>query len=236
MLNRVGVLLVAGALTLAGCSGDDTGPDIEPSAAASPSGSSGSSSASASASPTVSQLPVPAGVELTEQGSQLSVGDSATVAYQPRQDLVGVLDIKVTRIEQTTFKKSFAGWQLDDAQKQSTPFFVRATVTNRGESDLGGRRVPLYIVDGTNTLVESTTFASSFRPCEPGSFPGKYPAGKKVKVCLVYLAPAAGTLTAVSFRPAQEYDPITWTGPLEKAKRVEEEPPAGEDPSATPSS
>jgi hypothetical protein len=39
-----------------------------------------------------------------------------------------------------------------------------------------------------------------------------------VKVCLVFLAPKKGDLTAVSFRPTQEFDPITWTGELQKPK------------------
>ena len=161
---------------------------------------------------------MPAGVELTTQGSVLEVGDSATVAYEVRQGVVGVLDIKVTRLEKTTIRKSFVGWDLKPEQKKSNPYFVRATVTNRGETDLGGRPVPLYIVDGTNTLVEATTFASAFTPCEPGSFPKKFRPGKKVKVCMVYLSPKKGDLTAVSFRPTQEYDPITWTGELQEPK------------------
>jgi hypothetical protein len=161
---------------------------------------------------------VPEGVELTEQGSQLAVGDTATVAYEPRQGVVGVLDIKVTRLEKTSFQKSFQGWDLNQGQQKANPYFVRATITNRGETDLGDRRAPLYIVDGKNVLVEPTTFASAFTPCEPGSFPKNYPTGKKVKVCLVFLSPDKGELTAVSFRPSQEYDPITWTGTLEKPK------------------
>jgi hypothetical protein len=39
-----------------------------------------------------------------------------------------------------------------------------------------------------------------------------------MKACLVFLSPKKGDLTAVSFRPTQEYDPITWTGTLEKPK------------------
>ena len=30
--------------------------------------------------------------------------------------------------------------------------------------------------------------------------------------CLVYLSPKHGDLTAVSFRPTQDFNPITWTG------------------------
>jgi hypothetical protein len=131
---------------------------------------------------------------------------------------VGVLDIRVSRLEKTSFRKSFVGWDLDQGQKNSNPYFVRATITNRGDTDLGKKPIPLRIVDGTNTLVEATTFASAFPPCEPGSFPKKFKPGQKLKVCLVFLAPKKGDLTAVSFRPTQEFDPITWTGELEKPK------------------
>jgi hypothetical protein len=209
--TSLGAVLLAGGL-LAGCSGDDKNPEASEPTSASTSATDG---ASASAGP---YLPVPAGVELTAQGSQLTVGDTATVAFEIKQGVVGVLDIKVTRLEKTSFKKSFVGWDLDQGQKAANPYFVRATVTNRGETDLGGRRTPLYIVDGENTLVESTSFASSFEACEPGTFPRKFKTGKKTKICMVYLAPRKGDLVAVSFRPTQEFAPITWTGELEKPK------------------
>ena len=201
------VLLSASAL-LAGCSDDDKGPDLE--------GNGSPTTSSSSAAVTESSLPVPDGVELTTEGSQLAVADTATVAYEVRQGIVGVLEITVSRLEKTTFKKSFVGWDLDPGQKKANPYFVRATITNVGETDLGGRRPPLYIVDGTNTLVESTSFASAFTPCEPGNFPKKFPNGKSVEVCLVFLSPNKGDLTAVSFRPTQDFDAITWHGPLTK--------------------
>ena len=50
--------------------------------------------------------------------------------------------------------------------------------------------------------------------------PAKFTHGKKATVCLVYFAPGHGTLTAVSFRPTQDYDAITWTGPVSKAKQA----------------
>ncbi len=221
VLGRVGpscaavVLVLCGGL-LAGCSDDGKGPDVGESTSPAASGS-GSESASEDGTPTPT-LPVPEGVELSPEGGQLEVGDTATVAYELRQGVVGVLDIKVTRLEKTSFKKSFVGWDLDQGQKNSNPYFVRVTLTNRGETDLGGKKVPLYIVDGTNTLVEPTPFASAFPPCEPGTFPKKFKPGRKLKACLVFLSPKQGDLTAVSFRPTQAYDPITWTGVLEKPK------------------
>lgn len=216
-------LLVAGS-ALAGCSGSDSDDKAE--TAPSSSGSSGSSSSSGGSSTSPSEsasatpyLPVPAGVELTTPGSGLEVGDAAVVAYNPRQGTVGALSIKVTRLERTTFAESFKGWQLNDQIRKSKPYFVRATVTNVGNTDLGGRVVPLYIVDGTNTLIEPTSFKSSFAPCQPGNFAKKFPTGRTQKVCLVYLAPAKGDLVSVSFRPTQEFDPITWTGELQAPQK-----------------
>lgn len=200
-------------LTLAGCSGGDTSKD--PSAGSGSSSASGSDTPSSSGSATVKPyLPVPDGVELTDQGSTLKVGDHAVVAYEPRQKQVGVLDIKVTGLEKTTFAKSFQGWQLDKATLSTTPYFVHASVKNVGRTDLGGRSVPLYIVDGHNTLIEASSFASTFKPCPSQPFPAKFKHGDRVKSCLVYLSPKHGDLTAVSFRPTQDFNPITWTGKL----------------------
>ena len=115
-----------------------------------------------------------------------------------------MLDIQVTRLEKTSFKESFDGLGPRRAgQEEAQPYFVRGTVKNRGTTDLAGRPVPLYIVDGNNVLIEATAFASTFKPCSPGKFPRSSAPGKKADVCLVYLSPNKGDLTAVSFGPTR---------------------------------
>jgi hypothetical protein len=206
MLNRASRRLapvVLAALVLAGCSGDSDGD--------AGGGGGDDPTTSASASP---YLPVADGVELTAQGSSLAVGEAATVAWEPRQDTVGVIDVTVDRLEQTSFKKSFTGFKITDETKKTSPFFVRVTVTNTGETDLGGRRIPLYAVDGENRLVDYSGFASTFEPCPSTDFPKPFAPGASAQFCLVYLVPDKGELTAVSFRPTQEVNPITWTGEL----------------------
>jgi hypothetical protein len=201
------------ALVLMGCSDDSESPGSGDSQS-----SGGSSSESGSTTPGESLL-VPDGVALTDQGSSLEVGDTATVAYEVRQGVVGVLDITVTRLEKTTFAKSFVGWDLPEATKTAKPYFVRATVLNRGETDLGEVRLqPLYVLDGTDTLVESTLFGSTFKPCHPDAFPAPFPPGATADVCLVYLAPNKGDLVAASFRPTEADVPITWTGEVKQPK------------------
>lgn len=202
--------VLAAALLLGGCSGGDASSQDASSADSTTSGSSSGSSA-ATQKP---YLPVPDGVELTAQGSKLDVGQHAVVAYEPRQGTVGVLDIKVTALEKTTFARSFQGWQLDKDTLKTNPYFVHASVKNVGKTDLGGRPVPLYIVDGRNTLIEASSFASTFKPCPSQPLPDKFAHGDRVKTCLVYLSPKHGDLTAVSFRPTQDFNPITWTGDL----------------------
>ena len=205
MLTRTAALLLAAALTVAGCSSSSSSDGAPPD-------SSGTPTPSASETP---YLPVPAGVELTPPGSQLSVGDHAVVAYEPRQDVVGALDIQVTKLEKTSID-DFSAWQLTDDQKKSNPYYVRATIENVGDTDLGGRPVPLYVVNDQNVLLEPTPFASSFDACPSTPFPDKFKPGDEAKVCLVYLAPNHGQLVSVSFRPEETFNPITWTGDVVK--------------------
>lgn len=202
MLNRTATGLVAtllGAALVAGCGGgsDDSSPEGEE---------------SSSPATVTESLAVPEGTELTPEGSTLAVGDPATLAWEPRQDAVGVIDVTVQKLERTTFAKSFSGFKIPEETKQTTPYFVRGTITNTGETDLGGRRIPLYVVDGANRLVDYSGFGSAFEPCSSTDFPEPFAPQQTLEFCQVYLVPDKGELTAVSFRPTQEVNPITWTG------------------------
>jgi len=192
---------LAGTLLVAGCS--DSG-DTEGSGGDSP------SNAGSSVEP---YLPVPDGVELTTQGTELGLGEDATVAYEPRQGEVGALDITVTRLDKASFKM-FSGWKLSKETKSTQPYFVHAKIRNVGSTNLGDRRPPLYAVDGDNKLIESSTFASTFQPCPSANFPKKFKTGDTVSSCLVFLVPDRGDLDAVSFRPTEDFNPITWVGDL----------------------
>ncbi len=207
---------LAGALVLTAC-----GNDAEEAAGPAPSPSP-SVSVSVSPSPS-STVAVPEGVELTEVGADLGFGDTATVIHEPDQKTGTVLELTVKSAARGTLK-DLSGFVLDPYTKSSTPYYVDVAVENVGEGQVGGSGVPLWGVDGTNTLLPAARFTTAFRRCPSEPLPKRFGPGRSFETCLVFLAPDKGTLEAVSFRPNQEFDPIEWTGsiatPRPKADRT----------------
>ena len=196
-------------LLVASCSGeaeDDATPQPSPRPS-----SSGSATPSPAPEPD-GYLPVPAGVTLSEPGERLSLKDPAVVAWQPRQDLVGVVELAVTRIERTTVQASLPGFDLDKQAKRSTPYFVRARVGNEGATDLGGRQVPLYFLDGAGVLVAPTGVARDFEACPGSTLPGVFAPGEETSTCLIFLVPKDASLQSIMFRPPEGVVPLQWTG------------------------
>lgn len=170
-------------------------------------------------------LPAPAGVTLTAQGTELSVGNPGVVAWQVKPGKTSVLQVTVRRLERAKLS-ALNEYDLSKRAMNSSLFFVRARVKNVGDTNLGGQPVPLYAVDGkTNALVEATTFVDRFEACPSATLPRAFGKGAQSSVCLVYLVPDHGTLDAVSFRPNQAFDPITWAGRVTDAPRAKPHQP-----------
>jgi hypothetical protein len=213
---RTAAVLAVLALALAACTGSgSSSPTADSSNGSSTPGgtvSTSTGSASGSPSPTVVE-----GVTLSAQGSRLKVGDSAKVSWKPNQKTTGVVKVRVTRLQKVPIG-TFSDWQLTGPVLRSTPYYVHAKVTNLGRSDLSRVPVPLYLLDGRNTLLQSSTFRAEFKPCSSRPLPDGFKRGKRADVCLVYFVPNHGKLVAVSFRPTQDFDAITWSGKVAGAK------------------
>lgn len=216
--------LLAGALAACGGGSADPGGDAvtsEPTSTVSP-----ASTDPGATDPTsddtedtvdpAAYLPVPDDVELTEPGTSLRLRDAASVAWTPRQDLVGVVGIEVVRIEQTTVEESLAAFRLDDAAAASTPYFVTSLVGNDGETDLGGRQLPLYVVDTEGRLVPPTGVDQGFEACPGGLLPAIFAPGDRTRSCSIFLVPQGAELASVMFRPPEGVVPITWTGKVKQ--------------------
>ncbi len=205
------------ALSLTACNGGSGEPATdEPT-----SGESAATSTSGDApteSPTA-DVTVPEGVSVTAQGSGLAFGDSATVVFEPDQKRDTVLQLTVDSARQANLD-DFEGFILDsDYKKKANYFYVKVSVENVGEGDVGGAPVPLWGVNADNTLLPAVNFTTKFKPCTSMPLPKKFKPGDTLDTCLVYLSPDAGRLESVSFRPDQAFDPIEWTGDVKPPKK-----------------
>jgi hypothetical protein len=198
-VTRTAALCLTTALVVASCGGSDEKSTEKPTVTTSPSPS--------------STVKVPDAVKLTDVGADLSFGDKATVIYEPDQKSGTVLDLTVKKAEQGTLK-DFSGFILDPRTRKSTPYYVDVTVKNVGEGTVGGKPVPLWGVDGENTLLPPAKFTARFGRCPSDPLPKKLKPEDSFSTCLVFLAPDEGTMKAVSFRPNQQFDPIEWTGDI----------------------
>lgn len=200
-------------VALAGCGGDpdDTdggptpGPDTSPAA---------TETTSSPAEP-AAYLPTPDGRELTEPGTDLELREPALAAWRPRQDVVGVVGVSVLRIERTTVKRSLVGFEIDPALKSATPYFVTVEVGNGGDTDLGGRQLPLYVVDSDERLIPPTGIDPAFERCPGSTLPAIFAPGDETRSCLIFLVPQGAELELVMFRPPEGVVPITWTGKVQ---------------------
>lgn len=197
--GRVAAVLVVAALVLAGCSGGSTTQAEEPSASPTESGTG------------EPYLDVAKDVELTDPGTELEVGETATIAWKPTQQKIGVLEVTVTRLEKTGFGV-FEHFKIDKQTRKRQPYFVTVRVTNVGKTNLSGVRIPLYVLGEDNKLVPASRFEGTFKTCPSEPLPKGFEPGASTTACLVYLVPDKGDLTAVVFRPSQGFLPITWTG------------------------
>ena len=141
---------------------------------------------------------------------------------------MGVLAVTVTGLRQGSLE-DFDDFILDEKAKQSTPYYVDAEVENIGKSDLGGVATAPPLLNGKDVLVRASTFQSTFAPCAAKPLPKKFKPEASTEVCLVFLVANHGTLRAVSFRPRQEYEPISWTGTVTKPTEAPETPETSED-------
>jgi hypothetical protein len=211
------VVAAAAALTVSGCT---SGPD-------SPSASS-RSSAPGSASPSASStVPVPAGVTLTDQGTRLRFRQPAAVVFEPRRNRGSVVRLTVQSVQRASLS-DFRGFILDDRYKRRAAYYyVRVTLRNVGDGNVGGAAVPLWGVNAANTLLPPVSFTTPFAPCPSRRLPARFVRGARLRTCLVFLSPDRGALTSISYRPSQRFDPITWTGVITApAKKPAKKPDA----------
>jgi hypothetical protein len=210
-LSVLAAVLAAVSLLLAGCGGSSDKPHNAARAQAS------KASTAPSVVPPTGDVTVPAGVQITPPGTKLSFGQTATVAYEPNSKRNSVLQLTVTKVRRARIS-DLAAYVLDKRARRSTPYYVTVKVHNAGTGDVGRTDVPLWLVDQDNTLIHSSGFTNRFAACPSTTLPRKFGPDASLQTCLLYLVPNHGHFTAMSYRPLQAFEPITWTGKVAKPR------------------
>jgi hypothetical protein len=179
---------------------------------------SGSDSEADSQSPDATGATSAALETATDPGTDLELGDRATLVWQPVSSLTGVLELSVDAVAEQR-QSVFDGWIRDEVMAASRPYFVTVTLTNAGESDLGGQDVPLYLRDDNGTLGAPWTLGGDFAACQSGPLPTPFEAGAEAEMCLVYLVPDGARIRDLVFEPTEGYDPITWSGEVQEPEK-----------------
>ncbi len=192
-MRRLPALLLTVALAttlLAGCGDDEAEPE-EPA--------------------TNSDIPVPDGVELTDPGTELDVGEPATAVYVLRGDRGSVVRVTVTRIRKGK-PSDFRGFSLDPKSSKSIPWYVQANLKDVGEAGLGGSPMPLFGLDSGDTFFPPAD-VQGFDKCAPADPPKDFGPGDTERGCLVFFVPKDLDLVSVQLRAEEGIDPISWPVP-----------------------
>lgn len=205
--------LVAGLLALVlfaacGGEGDGDGPEADPTTP--------SETDSATTEAAEDYVDVPRGVELTEPGTELELGEAAGVAWEPRQEKVAAARVRVRTVERTSFDEAFQGFRITDEMSAMTPFFVRTQVINPTTANLGSLNVPVHLRDDAGTLVEATTLQGSFPACPGSTLPKRFAKGASTTICSVFLLSPGRSFDGVAFQLPGSLPPVTWDGKVQK--------------------
>lgn len=188
--SAASVIAAALLVVLAACSGDDPAPKPRTDV---PKG-----------------FDVPAGVTITQGGSTLELGKSASVVYQVEEGAASVVTVAVNAVKRGNIKKDFTFFSLDEKARTSTPYYVRLTVENNGPSGLGGVTVPVLAHTTSNTVFPPSELVGTFKPCPNPALPKSFLESSKADLCLVFLLPKGERLGTIDLQTGKDADAIHW--------------------------
>lgn len=152
--------------------------------------------------------------ELTEPGSDLAIGDRATVAAEYAGNPVTV-ELAVTSIDEGT-QDDIADIGLEDVDPQDyTPYYVKidATLVD-GDGSSYDPSVDVDAFAGETPAASLITF-SEFKPCNGEAFESDAQAGDTLQTCAAVLAEKGDVVDSAVFAGGDDYSiyddkQITW--------------------------
>jgi hypothetical protein len=220
MKSRISVALLAGvvlvlALALSACGGSSDSPSSETAPASTEESSSGSTTAEAGDG------------ELTPPGTELSVGETATVAWNPTSELEPNKANPGTKLEATVESieeapaSDFSKEELEEDGK-STPYYVNfkfkaIDAVKKGTLDNPAADFVGITTEGSS--LSAINFASAFEPCEEVQLPQPFESGDEFETCFAYFVLGGGKIKGMQWgdgpqdaNGTSEYfvEPVIW--------------------------
>lgn len=159
-----------------------------------------------------SSMQAPAGIELTEPGTALSLKDSATVMWDAGAHTVSAITVTVTGIK-TGKKADFRFFALDKDQQKATPYYVQLNVTNEGPAGLGGRVPPIQLTAADGATWQPTPIVGDLKQCQPTQLPDSFLAEDDTRMCLVYLVEPTTKPSDIALGGDDNQDRVHWAVP-----------------------
>jgi hypothetical protein len=222
--SLVASVAAAGLLFLGACGGsDDSDSDDSPrrsdSASSSPAASDTASSTTSSRPSTSASSSSAGGSttgsgELTEAGTTLSLGDTATVEWAESSDDASTrIQVTVNKVEQGS-RDDFSGSSAEEQLAGFTPYYVDVTYT--AEADVPGDYPgPYSDVSGTSSAGAraQTLITIGLDKCKSADFEKTWTAGTSVTGCRALVIPDGQTLDEITFPagPERSAGVIKWT-------------------------
>lgn len=159
--------------------------------------------------PTVPEgFDVPKGIQLTESGSTLPIGEPSTVVYQIEQRAASAVTITVTKVVKGDLENDFKFFNLPPEVQDALPLYVHLHVRNEGPSGLGGVALPVLLRTSAKSVLPPNDLVGDFRPCPKAALPTSFLAGSRADVCLVFLVPKGQTARTIDIQPGDAPDAI----------------------------
>jgi hypothetical protein len=228
--SALAVALVLGSLALVGCGGSGS--------SSSSGGTTGASTTTgAESTATTAASEAPAGEaggsgagKLTPAGTELELGQSATVgwvppgSFEPSKAQSGIeLEVAVTAIEEGS-TGDLKNIELESSEQGAVPFYVRLELTApTGQATPAEEDAALSFtaIDDRGQEQGSVTFLGEFPTCEEVQPPKPFSGGATYETCLTYLMQGGGSIEKVEWDsgPAKADEntpyferPIVWSG------------------------
>lgn len=166
--------------------------------------------------------------EFQEAGSELKLGESATVPHLVPNGPQVPIELTVTAIEEGSMD-DLAGFDIPADLRNARPVYVRYEYTNRSDEDLANQQIGAFVAIDDRDQTHSPALAmnsatTDFTQCR-ADVPRQLGPGESAEGCVMFMLHEDGAIEAAAYQGSYRhetgkdtqadypiyYDPIRWT-------------------------